>query len=188
MARTKRRQAEDELARWLTDSYARSFRTAYLLLHNRADAEEAVQEAFLRAWRFRASLASGERVTPWLYRVVVNTCCSKLRQERPRRERWAPDDDIESAPSPEASPDDRLWQGEQARVVLDALATLPLHLQVVIVLRYYGDLPERDIATAIGRRPGTVKSRLHEAKRLLGEHPALQALVSDDRTPAEATS
>ena len=188
ISRPRRRQAEDELARWLEDSYARSFRTAYLLLRNRADAEEAVQEAFLRAWRFRASLASGERVAPWLYRVVVNTCCSKLRQERPRRERWAPDDDIESKPSSEASPDDRLWHREQARVVLDALATLPLHLQVVVVLRYYGDLPERDIATAIARRPGTVKSRLHEARRLLGQQPALQALVSDDHNPAEATS
>lgn len=56
-----------------------------------------------------------------------------------------------------------------------ALQDLPLHLRVVIVLRYYADLSEREIATAIGRRQGTVKSRLHEARRLLAEHPALQA-------------
>jgi DNA-directed RNA polymerase specialized sigma24 family protein len=48
------------------------------------------------------------------------------------------------------------------------------------VLRYYADLTEREIATAIGRRPGTVKSRLHEARRLLAMHPALRS--TDDRS------
>lgn len=179
---------EHELCRWLEESYARSYRTAYLLLRNRADAEEAVQEAFLRAWRFRASLGSEARVAPWLYRVVVNTCCSKLRQERPRRDRWVAEDDLVASPTATASPEDHLWQGEQARVVVDALAALPLHLRVVVVLRYYGDLSERDIATAVGRRPGTVKSRLHEARRLLAACPELQALVADDRAPTEATT
>jgi hypothetical protein len=48
-------QPEDELARWLVDGYGPAFRTALVLLRNRADAEEAVQDAFLRAWRFRAA-------------------------------------------------------------------------------------------------------------------------------------
>jgi DNA-directed RNA polymerase specialized sigma24 family protein len=48
---------EDELARWLEAGYAKAFRTALLLLRNRADAEEAVQDAFLRARRFRATAA-----------------------------------------------------------------------------------------------------------------------------------
>ena len=73
-------------------------------------------------------------------------------------------------------------------MILDALAALPLHLRVVVVLRYYGDLSERDIATAIGRRPGTVKSRLHEARRLLAARPELQELVGDERAPSEATT
>ncbi len=48
------------------------------------------------------------------------------------------------------------------------------------MLRYYADLTEREIATAIGRRPGTVKSRLHEARRLLAVHPAL--ISHDDQS------
>ena len=60
------------------------------------------------------------------------------------------------------------------RTSLRALQDLPVHLRVVVVLRYYADLSEREIATAIGRRQGTVKSRLHEARRVLAEHPALQ--------------
>ena len=161
----------DDLEDWLKDGYARSFRTACLILGNRSDAEEAVQEAYLRAWRFRASLASGSDVRPWLYRVVVNTCNSKLRQEIPHRDRRSGDEGLASAASLEDTP----GHVALSQDVVRALQDLPVHLRVVIVLRYYADLSEREIATAIGRRPGTVKSRLHEARRVLAEHPALRA-------------
>ena len=58
-------------------------------------------------------------------------------------------------------------------MVLAALQRLPVSLRVPVVLRYYADLSERDIALAIGRRPGTVKSRLHEARRRLAEDPGI---------------
>ena len=70
---------EERLEDWLEEGYAVSYRTACLILGNQADAEEAVQEAFLRAWRFRDSLTSVPSIKPWLYRVVVNSCYSKLR-------------------------------------------------------------------------------------------------------------
>jgi RNA polymerase sigma-70 factor, ECF subfamily len=159
------------LEAWLEESYARSFRTACLILGNRFDAEEAVQEAFLRAWRFRASLAGGADYKPWLYRVVVNSCNSKLRQEIPHRDHRSDDDGLAVTSASGDTPARVALSADMAR----ALQDLPLHLRVVIVLRYYADLSEREIATAIGRRQGTVKSRLHEARRLLAEHPALQA-------------
>ena len=162
---------EDDLESWLAESYVRSYRTACMILGNKADAEEAVQEAFLRAWRFRASLGTGAAIKPWLYRVVVNTCYTKLRKEIPHRARRT---------EPEGSDVDGNvnWESSQERVadshdLARALADLPAHLRVVIVLRYYADLSEREIATAIGRRQGTVKSRLHEARRMLAQHPAL---------------
>ncbi len=55
----------------------------------------------------------------------------------------------------------------------------PLSLRVPVVLRYYADLSERDIAVAIGRRPGTVKSRLHEARLRLSNDPSLVTLADD---------
>ena len=76
-----------QLSEWIEESYAACFRTACFIVGNRADAEEAVQEAFLRAWRFRSALSSAAQAKPWLYRVVVNSCHSKLRQEIPRRDR-----------------------------------------------------------------------------------------------------
>ena len=166
----------DDLEIWLKDGYLRSYRTACLILGNRYDAEEAVQEAFLRAWRFRASLATGSDVRPWLYRVVVNTCNSKLRQEIPRRDRQSAGQDLSGVSSIEDIP----TQIAVSRDLLRALQDLPPHLRIVVVLRYYADLSEHQIAIAIGRRQGTVKSRLHEARRLLAAHPALQSDSSVD--------
>src|ERR1700693_6169112 len=76
-----------DLADWLASGYARAYRTAFLLVRDARDAEEAVQEAYLRVWRFRASLHDGACGEPWLYRLLVNTCYSFLRHEVPRRER-----------------------------------------------------------------------------------------------------
>jgi RNA polymerase sigma-70 factor (ECF subfamily) len=168
---------EHELAEWLDEGYVTSFRTACLILGNRADAEEAVQDAFLRAWRFRDSLSDVPSIRPWLYRVVVNACYSKLRREIPHRDRRAGDQPLASVESDDAGPEAGAEQLEMVTTVLAALQRLPLSLRVPVVLRYYGDLTERDIALAIGRRPGTVKSRLHEARRRLAADPALCALV-----------
>jgi len=167
----------DDLETWLQDSYDRSFRTACLILGNRSDAEEAVQEAFLRAWRFRASLASGADIRPWLYRVVVNTCNSKLRTEIPHRDHRAAGDELDGLPAPDDAAERLAGESDLAT----ALRSLPVHLRVVVVLRYFTDLSERELAVAIGKRPGTVKSRLHEARRLLAEHPALHVAASEVR-------
>src|SRR5215469_14021510 len=98
---------EHDLAEWLDEGYVASFRTACLILGNRADAEEAVQDAYLRAWRFRDSLSDVPSIQPWLYRVVVNACYSKLRQEIPHRDRRAADEPLAhvaaDAVGPEAS-------------------------------------------------------------------------------------
>ncbi len=168
---------EAQLAEWLEEGYVPSFRTACLILGNRADAEEAVQEAFLRAWRFRDSLADVPSIRPWLYRVVVNSCYSKLRREIPHRDRRAGDEPLAHMAAEGVGPESSAERGEVADTVLAALARLPLSLRVPVVLRYYADLSERDIARAIGRRQGTVKSRLHEARRRLAADPALSALV-----------
>src|SRR5580693_470640 len=169
---------EHELADWLEDGYVSSFRTACLILGNRADAEEAVQDAYLRAWRFRDSLSAVPSIRPWLYRVVVNSCYSKLRQEIPHRDHRAGDEPLAHVPESRGGPETRAEQAEVAETVLGALQRLPLSLRVPVVLRYYADLSERDIALAIGRRQGTVKSRLHEAKRRLAEDPTIAGLAS----------
>lgn len=175
----------ETLQDWLTVYYATAYRTARLILRNPADAEEAVQDAFLRAWRFRSTLPQGGDVRPWLYRVVVNACCSKLRKEQSWRQRVDADDDaLAHVPDPGRTPSQAAEDADALAAVLDALQRLPEHLRITVVLRYYSGLSEKEIATAISRRPGTVKSRLHEARARLAADPRLQALVLDEAEEA----
>jgi RNA polymerase sigma-70 factor, ECF subfamily len=175
---------DHQLAEWLEDGYVASFRTACLILGNRADAEEAVQDAYLRAWRFRDSLSAVPSIRPWLYRVVVNSCYSKLRQEIPHRDRRAGEGPLAQVAEAGGGPETRAEQSVVAETVLAALQQLPPSLRVPVVLRYYADLSEKDIALAIGRRQGTVKSRLHEARRRLATDPALCALAAAGDAPS----
>ena len=164
----------DSLERWLSDGYASAYRTAYLILRNPADAEEAVQEAFLRAWRFRAAIPAGEGIRPWLYRVVVNACLSRLRSDRSRRQSADAYADLSKLMSEdEPGPEVLAVRSELHTAVIEALGRLPEHLRIVVVLRYYAQLSEREIASVIHRRPGTVKSRLHDARAVLGADPRL---------------
>ncbi len=171
-----------DLGVWLDASYARAYRTAYLIVRNPADAEEAVQDAFLRVWRFRDSLPEGSAREPWLYRVLVNSCHSLLRREIPRRNRRA-EEDLglhDRGPRPDQIAEERAAQAS----VANAIRALPDHLRVPVILRYWTGLSEREIAQAIGRRPGTVKSRLHEARRRLAQDPTLVSLHEGDADAA----
>src|SRR5208283_2179816 len=119
---------EQRLEDWLHEGYAVSFRTACLILGNPSDAEEAVQEAFLRAWRFRDSLTSVPSVKPWLYRVVINSCYSKLRQEIPHRDRREGDGTLADLAADDDDPAVVAQRSETAETVLGALQRLPVSL------------------------------------------------------------
>jgi RNA polymerase sigma-70 factor (sigma-E family) len=115
-------------------------RLAYLLTQSRAAAEDLVQDSFIRIQPRWGSL---DTPAAYLRRTVTNACYSWHR--RRRREEAAPVEPATAAP-PEH---DEMW---------DALAKLPPRRRAALVLRYYLDLSEADIADALGCRPGTVKS------------------------------
>jgi RNA polymerase sigma-70 factor, ECF subfamily len=182
----------EELDDWVRGGYARAYRSAVMICGNPADAEEAVQDAFLRVWRFRDSLPADGRRNAWLYRVLVNSCYSKLRQEVPRRDRerarlgGGPDGPGREIPEASETPEHAAVRSVLAQALDSTLRDLPEPLRVVVVLRYYADLSEREIATAIRRRPGTVKSRLHEARRRLAADTRLAGFADD--SDAEVTT
>jgi len=163
----------DDLDAWLAESYPTAYRTACLVLRSPADAEDAVQDAFLRVWRFRDAIPGGQGRRAWLYRVVVNACLSRVRGEKVWRERSG-DDALAGVPA-QTDPQLDAEDAALSRCLAEALERLPDHLRVPVVLRYYSGLAEREIAIAIQRRPGTVKSRLSEARRRLADDPALIA-------------
>jgi RNA polymerase sigma-70 factor (ECF subfamily) len=168
----------DDLSQWLAVAYPSAYRTARLILRDPVEAEDAVQDAFLRAWRFRDSAPRDAGWQPWLYRVVVNACYSRLRKEGPRRDRRADIDGDYADETP--GPEMRALHGAETSAIAAALADLPESLRIPVVLRYYAGLSETDVALAIGRRPGTVKSRLYTARQRLAHDPRLRALVTDE--------
>jgi RNA polymerase sigma-70 factor (ECF subfamily) len=165
----------DDLEVWLREGYGTAYRTACLVLRDPVDAQDAVQEAFLRVWRFRDAIPAGDARQAWLYRVVVNACISRIRSERSRSGKDDGDLGLESLPDVTPSPHDAAERSQLASDVLAALAELPETLRVPLVLRFYAGLSEKEIAVAIDRRPGTVKSRLYDARQRLALDPRLAA-------------
>ena len=170
--------ARDELEQWLTDAYPMAYRTAWLIVRNAADAEDAVQEAYLRIWRFRDAIPAGDGRRPWLYRVVTNACLSQLRSAK-SRPASSGDSGLDTLPAGDAgdAPEISAEASALAAAVALALDALPEILRVPLILRYWTGLSEREIATAIKRRPGTVKSRLYDGRQRLSANPALASWV-----------
>ena len=144
-----------------------AFRAAYLIVRDAAAAEDVAQEAFVRAYRQIGTFRQGEPFRPWLLRIVQNLALNEVRSRARRRalaERTA-----ETEPVTAAGPEGGLVADEQAATLLRAIGELPDDDRIVLHLRYYLELPEREIASAIGKPAGTVKSRLHRASRRLRE-------------------
>ena len=156
-----------DLEAWLKQDYATAYRTACLVLRDPVEAQDAVQEAFLRVWRFRASIPDGDGRKAWLYRVVVNACISRIRSEQSRTGKDVGDAALATLADHAPEPHTAAEHTQLADDVLAALAALPESLRVPVVLRFYVGLSEREIAVAIDRRPGTVKSRTYYALRAL---------------------
>ncbi len=142
-----------------------AFRAAYLILHDAAAAEDVAQEAFVRAYRRLHTFRRGEPFRPWLMRIVTNLALNEIRA-RSRRTGLLGRIGIFAARSVEPPPE-AVAASDDASAMLRAIGELPENDRILLHLRYYLELPERDIAAAIGMPAGTVKSRLHRAGRRL---------------------
>ncbi|WP_235504465.1 SigE family RNA polymerase sigma factor [Nostocoides sp. Soil756] len=134
-------------------------RLAWLLLHDEQDAEEVVQDAFVALHRRWGRLDDPAAAAAYLRRSVVNGARSALRR-RGVRERYA------AALAAERvvvalSPSDTVVAAEQRDQLVGALTRLPQRQREVLVLRYYLDLSEAEIADALGISPGSVKTHAH---------------------------
>ena len=138
----------------LAELYQREYlpmvRLAHLITGSNEAAEDIVQEAFVRMHK---SWDRAERPGAYLRRIVVNGCHTWHRRRRMERERM---------PRPPAE-----GVEPEARELLDALARLNPRQRSALVLRFYADMSEADVAQALGCRPGTVKSLVHRGLREL---------------------
>jgi RNA polymerase sigma-70 factor (sigma-E family) len=134
-------------------------RLAGLLLADAAQAEEVVQEAFLRTFAGWRRIREPDRAQFYLRRAVVNLCKSRLRRRSVERR----GNSVLCDRQPAAAP---AWEDHTAGTVAmaEALRRLPPRQRAVVVLRYYLDLSEADIASELQTSTGTVKSQLSKAR------------------------
>lgn len=137
-----------------------AYRLASVILNDRLEAEDAVHDAALAAWRAFDGLHDVDRFDAWFRRILVNGCRDRLRARARHR---VVDVGRELAESEHPVVRDAS-EAMAARDVLDrALTALDADHQVVVALRYHADLTVPAIAEALGIPEGTVKSRLHHA-------------------------
>jgi RNA polymerase sigma-70 factor (ECF subfamily) len=142
------------------------YRTAYGLTGDPQAAEEILQDTFARAYQRRATLRPDTSPLPWLHRVALNLCYSRLARRRPHSE---PIDESSAqfVPDGAIAPADRAEQKELRQIVRDGVRALPDKHRSVVVLYYLYGLSLQETAARLNIRLGTVKSRLHYALRAL---------------------
>ncbi len=142
------------------------FNVAYRLLGNVQDAEDAAQDAFLRAWQFFDKFDPDRPLAPWLKQVTVNICLNRIQADKPASsldEGLPPPKDPH--PGPEAQTVNRLRDERIRRAIL----SLPPRYRAVIELRHFQELRYEEIARALNRPLSDVKSDLFRARKLLAE-------------------
>jgi RNA polymerase sigma-70 factor (ECF subfamily) len=155
-----------------------AFRTALVLTRDRADAEEAAQDAFVKAWRALRRFDETRPFRPWLLAIVANEARNR-RRAGGRRELLAVragDAASTSAAGAAASPESRLLVAERDATLAAALERLDERDRQVIACRYLLELSEAETAAALGCRAGTVKSRLSRALDRLRAQPGIGGL------------
>jgi RNA polymerase sigma-70 factor (sigma-E family) len=157
--------ALDAAAQAVTTLYEESavslIRLAYVMLSDRQAAEDVVQEAFCNLYRRWSDLADSDKARQYVRSSVLNGCRSVLRRRAVRNRRVLYE---LPAPSAEAA----VLGGEEQAEVIRAVDGLPRRQREVLVLRFYSDLTDEEIAELMGVRLSTVRSTTHRALESLG--------------------
>jgi RNA polymerase sigma-70 factor (ECF subfamily) len=152
------------------------FRTARSILRSDAESEDALQEAYLRAWRALASFRADSKLSTWLVRIVINEALGRLRRrsatviplEATMDDSDAPPED--SIAGDEAQqPDSIAMRGEIRRMMEARIDTLPEAFRTVFMLRAVEELSVGEVASALGLPEATVRTRFFRARGLLRE-------------------
>lgn len=148
---------ETELVTYLVENQARFYRLAYSYLGSREDALDAVQAAVCKALEKQDGLRDADAMRTWFYRILVNVCTDQLRGRK--REISLPPEELDPGSYEDPLPED----GSLARRV-DAL---PAELGTVIRLRFYEELPLKEISAVLDCPLSTVKTRLYTGLKKL---------------------
>ena len=169
----RREEFEETALEYLTPL----FNLALNLTRNRKDAEDLVQETYLRAYRFFDSYRPGTHIKAWLFRILRNTFINRYRAQKVRPDEVdfskvelayerIVDEQFLQAHRP-VSPEEALMNGILDEEIETALARLPEEYRSVVILALVEDLSYKEIAAALSIPLGTVMSRLHRGRKQL---------------------
>ena len=156
----------------LVDRHKRMvFNIAWRMLRNREDAEDAAQEAFLRAFRSMHTFRGEVKFSSWLYQITVNVCLSSVESAHAKQTFVELEEETDEA-DPHLmdgglSPEDIVTRGDFGERIRALVGTLPPMYQSVITLYYIEERSYQEVAEILEIPLGTVKTHLHRAKGLL---------------------
>lgn len=169
------REAFDEL---MKKTQREIIRLAYLISGNHADSEDIAQETFVQAYLKRKEIREPEYFRTWLIRMMTRIAWRYLKKKG--RERPAEDEELFAGMPRDLQSDlsRAAEQQEERETLAAAIRRLPVKHRTVVILYYFEELTTREIAVVTGCMEGTVKSRLHTARRKLKEE------LTGQRAPA----
>ena len=152
-----------------------AFRAAFLILGHAADAEDAAQEAFVKAHRSLTRFRPDAPFRPWLLTIVANTARNRRRSVRRRSRAHLRLEADERTRASEPSAETVVLTADRRRRLLEAVDALSAEDRLMITGRYFLDLAESELAALAGVPAGTVKSRLSRARKRLSERLQAEA-------------
>lgn len=169
-------KAREQYTELVTRHQRRAARIAYHYLRDAADADEAVQDAFIKAYTHMGTFREELPFEVWFTRILINGCLDRLKARR-RREKWLATPTVDAAgiernpadalPARGPSPEDQTLAGERRQQIMAALAKLPERQRMVFVMSHFEGRTSREVSAMTGLNESTVRVHLFRAIRRL---------------------
>ena len=177
---TKARRGDADAFRALVERHSRPlFRLAFRMTGNQQDAEDVVQESFLRAWRRLGRFDDRASFGTWLYRIATNCSLDAIRGRKRRPVDSGMEEPVLALPAGDPTPERVAMSGEVRERVAEAMDELSASERTAFVLRHFEGMRIEDVSRVLGCQPGATKHSVFRAVRKLRR--ALEPLVSGAR-------
>lgn len=149
------------------------YHMAHRMLNNRQEAEDVVQETFLRVYKNLDRYDDTMKFSTWIYRIATNLCIDRLRKRKPSYSLDAESADHEGLdgysmiPSDDRTPESEILLSELQETIRQAIETLPPKYKTVMVLRYLQDMSLQEIGEVLDMPVTTVKTRVHRGREFM---------------------